>query len=198
LPPETFETGSTPRISNKVDIWAVGVIFFQMLYGRRPFAEGENQRRIWHDKLILQHARTLEFPPPPPGQRAISSDAKELIRKCLAFDAKDRIDVVQLSNEPYLRRKGAVLLMPPAAAAASSSSASSLAAMIPAVGGAPPPPLPPSPATTSLATAGLSAAGYSPAQPVFSPSLMMSGGARNAGPAGAGGPFAGLMMAPPH
>ncbi len=109
LPPETFETGSVPRISNKVDIWAVGVIFYQMLYGRRPFAEGENQRRIWHDKLIVHRARTLEFPSQlQPGQR-VSNEAKELIRKCLAFDVHDRIDVIQLSNDPYLRRKGAVI-----------------------------------------------------------------------------------------
>lgn len=122
LPPETFETGSTPRISNKVDIWAVGVIFFQMLYGKRPFAEGENQRRIWHDKLIVHRARTLEFPPLPPGQR-VSNEAKELIKKCLAFDVHDRIDVVQLSNDPYLRRKGAVILQPSGTAAASAAAA---------------------------------------------------------------------------
>ena len=106
LPPETFETSSTPRISNKVDIWAVGVIFFQMLFGKRPFAEGENQRRIWHDKLIVHRAKVLEFPQQPAGQRPISNEAKELIRKCLAFDVHDRVDIVQLSNDPYLRRKG--------------------------------------------------------------------------------------------
>ena len=29
LPPECFETGAVPRISNKVDVWSAGVIFFQ-------------------------------------------------------------------------------------------------------------------------------------------------------------------------
>eukprot|EP00658_Telonema_sp_P-2_P072900 TRINITY_DN61983_c0_g1_i1.p1 TRINITY_DN61983_c0_g1~~TRINITY_DN61983_c0_g1_i1.p1 ORF type:complete len:129 (-),score=26.99 TRINITY_DN61983_c0_g1_i1:138-524(-) len=33
LPPECFETASTPMVSGKVDIWAAGVIFFQLLYG---------------------------------------------------------------------------------------------------------------------------------------------------------------------
>ena len=38
LPPECFERGEKPpQINNKVDVWAVGVILFQMLYGRRPF-----------------------------------------------------------------------------------------------------------------------------------------------------------------
>ena len=37
LPPETFMvTGNAPpQISSKVDVWSVGIIFFQILYGRR-------------------------------------------------------------------------------------------------------------------------------------------------------------------
>lgn len=36
LPPECFETGrEPPKISSKVDIWSVGVIFFQCLFGKK-------------------------------------------------------------------------------------------------------------------------------------------------------------------
>lgn len=36
LPPECFETGrEPPKISSKVDIWSVGVIFYQCLFGRK-------------------------------------------------------------------------------------------------------------------------------------------------------------------
>ncbi|MGH0140846.1 UNVERIFIED_CONTAM: hypothetical protein FKN15_004218, partial [Acipenser sinensis] len=38
LPPECFVVGKEPpKISNKVDVWSVGVIFFQCLYGRKAF-----------------------------------------------------------------------------------------------------------------------------------------------------------------
>ncbi|KAG5497727.1 hypothetical protein JKF63_03993 [Porcisia hertigi] len=100
LPPECFETTSTPRISNKVDIWSVGVIFYQMLFGKRPFAEGESQRRIWQEKLIVQSARTLHFPDTP----KVSEEAKDVIRSCLAFNERERCDVFQLSQDPYLFR----------------------------------------------------------------------------------------------
>ena len=38
LPPECFcqgPMGGPPKISNKVDVWSVGVIFFQCLWGRK-------------------------------------------------------------------------------------------------------------------------------------------------------------------
>lgn len=36
LPPECFVMGKgPPKISSKVDVWSVGVIFYQCLYGRK-------------------------------------------------------------------------------------------------------------------------------------------------------------------
>lgn len=100
LPPECFVTSTTPRISNKVDIWSVGVIFYQMIFGRRPFAEGESQRKIWQEKLIVSSARSLIFPETP----RVSDEAKDVISHCLAFNERERYDVFQLSQHPYLFR----------------------------------------------------------------------------------------------
>ena len=36
LPPECFVLGKEPpKISSKVDVWSVGVIFYQCLYGKK-------------------------------------------------------------------------------------------------------------------------------------------------------------------
>jgi tousled-like kinase len=43
-----------PVISNKVDVWSTGVIFYQMLYGRRPFGEGMGQEQILRESVMLQ------------------------------------------------------------------------------------------------------------------------------------------------
>jgi len=106
LPPECFQfsAGNPPRISDKVDVWSVGVIFYQMLYGRRPFAEGRTQEEIYREKLIL-NAKAVEFPPLAKGKPAISQAAQKFIRRCLTFDQKSRPGIRDISSDDYLRIK---------------------------------------------------------------------------------------------
>lgn len=47
LTPGFFVVGKEPlMISNKVDVWSVGVIFFHCLYGRKPFGHNQCEQDI--------------------------------------------------------------------------------------------------------------------------------------------------------
>eukprot|EP00884_Botryococcus_braunii_P022527 jgi/Botrbrau1/8959/Bobra.0148s0071.2 len=100
LPPECFQQGegNPPTISSKVDVWSVGVIFYQMLYGRRPFGEGCSQERIMREGIIV-NAREVAFPTKP----VVSVEAKEFITRCLAYRQEDRLTVQEAANHPYLK-----------------------------------------------------------------------------------------------
>jgi len=76
LPPECFdlEGKDPPKISSKVDVWSVGVIFFQMLFGKKPFGNNVSQQKILQDNIIVNS--TLEFPSKPP----VSNEAKVIIK----------------------------------------------------------------------------------------------------------------------
>jgi tousled-like kinase len=55
-----------------------------MLYGVRPFGEGQSQENIWSEKTIL-NAHSVHFPTDPKAPK-VSEEAKELIRRCLEHD----------------------------------------------------------------------------------------------------------------
>ena len=103
LPPECFETGpAPPKISSKVDVWSVGVIFYQMVYGKRPFGHEQTQEQILQAGTI-RDAKKVEFPQKP----ALSNEAKEFICKCLSYRQSERPDVLQAALDPYVQFGGA-------------------------------------------------------------------------------------------
>jgi len=101
LPPECFVTGEQVRISNKVDVWSIGVIFYQMLYGQRPFGEGKSQDKLLADHTML-NAQEVHLPDKP----TISKACKEFVQQCLMYDQAFRPTIAQLCENPYVLQKG--------------------------------------------------------------------------------------------
>ncbi|CAI9768590.1 unnamed protein product [Fraxinus pennsylvanica] len=94
LPPECFELNKTPLISSKVDVWSVGILFYQMLFGRRPFGHDQTQEKILREDTIIK-ARKVDFPSRP----SASNEAKDFIRSCLTYSQAERPDVLTVAQE---------------------------------------------------------------------------------------------------
>ncbi|KAJ3433471.1 tousled-like kinase isoform g [Anaeramoeba flamelloides] len=98
LPPECFERKNVPMISSKVDVWSVGIMFFQMLYGYRPFGEKMSPIDLWNQNVIINQGKNIEFPKKP----NISNPTKDFIKLCLTYDQEKRPDVLTIAQHPYL------------------------------------------------------------------------------------------------
>ena len=99
LPPECFIQGDGARISPKVDIWSVGVVFFQLVFGKRPFGDNVSQHAIL-TKNLINPSSVVEFPPKP----SISDAARDFITQCLSTDVRARPTAEQLLAHIYLQK----------------------------------------------------------------------------------------------
>ena len=73
-------------------------IFYQCLYGKKPYGHNLSQAAILENQTIL-NAKEVQFPNRP----QVSNEAKSFIRRCLTYQVRDRPDVLQLSEDEYLK-----------------------------------------------------------------------------------------------
>ncbi|KAJ3022855.1 hypothetical protein HKX48_005056 [Thoreauomyces humboldtii] len=104
LPPEVFSTARNKEpvtISSKVDVWSLGCVFYELLFGAKPFGNDQSQQTILREGTITRDAMRLEFPVKP----VVSAETRALIAKCLEYRQDRRPDVLTLANDPYFNPK---------------------------------------------------------------------------------------------
>ncbi|KAJ8921202.1 hypothetical protein NQ315_013674 [Exocentrus adspersus] len=99
LAPETLRSNmieNAPGYSYEVDIWACGVIMYTLLVGCPPF---------WHRKQMVMLRNIMEgnYSFSSPEWADISESPKDLIRKLLVVDPKQRISISEALNHPFFQ-----------------------------------------------------------------------------------------------
>lgn len=92
-----FSTGNTPYTS-KADLWSIGVVLYQMLFGVLPFQA--NTMDELKSEIKLRAGKNLIFP----SNVKVSLETKNLLKEMLEFDPVARLSWKKFFNHPVFEK----------------------------------------------------------------------------------------------
>lgn len=102
--PEVIQSSVSGYDGKQADVWSAAVMLYTMLYARYPFERPEDKSLKPNErtnKVLMRIINEDYFFPEKP---AISEEAKDMIRRILVKDPKQRLDINQIQQHTWFQK----------------------------------------------------------------------------------------------
>ncbi len=88
----------------EVDIWALGVLLFEMLVGRSPFVTTRDSSK--EDVRLYDQIKKGKIVWPSQNETKLPPDARDLIKKILVLSPDERLSLDEILAHSFFKRVG--------------------------------------------------------------------------------------------
>lgn len=101
MAPELLQVSeSSGGYTSKADIWSIGVVYYQLLFGDYPYTGYDRQGLF--NSMKVRTGENLKFP------KSVSEDSKDVLKKMLTMDPNKRINWSELFNHSIFNKTNEV------------------------------------------------------------------------------------------
>ena len=101
--PELCQTSSDEKrhtITKAIDVWALGITLYCLLFGRTPFPETGAEFLLFN--MICNEP--IEIPPPEFEEEDVDEEVRDLLKRLLTKDPEERITLEEVKHHPFILR----------------------------------------------------------------------------------------------
>lgn len=101
--PELCQTSTDekrPIITKAIDVWALGITLYCLLFGRTPFPETGVEFQLFN--MIC--TKPIEIPPPEFDEADVDEEVRDLLKRLLIKDPEARITLEEVKHHPFILR----------------------------------------------------------------------------------------------
>jgi serine/threonine-protein kinase TTK/MPS1 len=91
------------KLGKKSDVWSLGCILYQMIYGKTPFSDLTMYQKI---QSIPDENHPIKFPATGTGGLRVDRGAERCVRMCLVRDQRKRWGIEELLKDRFLCGEG--------------------------------------------------------------------------------------------